>query len=265
MRAMPTPFVAVIDMEDPGIVGSTERRTTSSISHAEKIERLRQRIEGELAGLPCVVIHYMEVLQEDFLNPRMRAIVITGAASPTVQPLTRDLFAVIREARVPILGLCAGHQHIAKAHGIGSSSMRKLRDGEKDPNPNYHPGLFKEWSFLPIRILKRDPLFEGLPDTIVAQEYHVAEVKSLPEGFDLLASTEDCEIQAFRRRDRPVYGTQFHGECYDDAHPDGRRVLQNFFRIAAEAQGNGSASIHGKDPRPERLFTSDVADFRRCP
>jgi len=265
MRAMPTPFVAVIDMEDPGIVGSTERRTTSSISHAEKIERLKQRIEGELAGLPCVVIHYMEVLQEDFLNPRMRAIVITGAASPTVQPLTRDLFAVIREARVPILGLCAGHQHIAKAHGIGSSSMRKLRDGEKDPNPNYHPGLFKEWSFLPIRILKRDPLFEGLPDTIVAQEYHVAEVKSLPEGFDLLASTEDCEIQAFRRRDRPVYGTQFHGECYDDAHPDGRRVLQNFFRIAAEAQGNGSASIHGKDPRPERLFTSDVADFRRCP
>lgn len=241
MREMSGPFVAVIDMESADIVAGGERRTTTTVSHAEKIARLRRRIEGEVAGLPCVILHYTEVRQEDFSHPGMRAILITGAASPTVGPMTRELSAIIRDARLPILGLCAGHQHIAKAHGIGSSSMRKLREGEKDPNPNYHPGLFKEWSFLPIRVLRRDPLFEGLPDTIVAQEYHVAEVKSVPDGFDVLAGTDECEIQALKRRDRPVYGTQFHAENYDDAHPDGRRILQNFFRIAAEAQGDSRA------------------------
>lgn len=242
MREMSGPFVAVIDMESAEVVAGDERRTATTVSHAEKIARLKQRIEGEVAGLPCVILHYTEIRQEDFSHPRMRAIVITGAASPTIGPMTRDLSAIIREARVPILGLCAGHQHIAKAHGIGSASMRKLREGETDPNPKYHPGLFKEWSFLPIRVLRRDPLFEGLPDTIFAQEYHVAEVTSVPDGFDVLASTDECEIQALKRRDRPVYGTQFHAECYDEAHPDGRRVLQNFFRIAAEAQGNGAGS-----------------------
>lgn len=234
------PFVAVIDMEDPEVVASTRKGSGTGLTHAEKIDRLRGRIEGELAGLPCVVVHYIEVRQEDFANPRLRAIVITGAGSPTADPMTRDLFAVIREARVPIMGLCAGHQHIAEAHGVGSVTMRPLREGERDPHPKYHPGLFKEWDFLPVKILKRDPLFDGLDDTLLVQEYHVAEVKSLPEGFDLLAGTEDCEIQAIKMRGKPVYGTQFHSECYDDAHPDGRRVLQNFFRIAAGAAEGGA-------------------------
>lgn len=229
------PFVAVIDMEDPEVVASPQKGSGTGLTHAGKIDRLRSRIEGELAGLPCVVIHYIEVRKENFGNPHLRAIVITGAGSPTADPMTRDLFVLIREARVPIMGLCAGHQHIAEAHGIASATMRKLREGEKDPHPQYHPGLFKEWAFLPIRILKRDPLFDGLPDTLVVQEYHVGEVKAVPEGFDLLASTDECRVQAIKRRDRPVYGTQFHSECYDDDHPDGRLVLQNFFRIAAES------------------------------
>ncbi len=231
------PFVAVVDMEDPEVIASPRKGSGTGLTHAEKIARLKSRIEGELAGLPCVVVHYIEAQEQDFANPHLRAIVITGAGSPTADPMTRDLFAVIRDARVPIMGLCAGHQHIAEAHGVGTANMRPLREGEKDPHPKYHPGMFKEWDFLPVRILKRDPLFDGLPDTIVVQEYHVAEVKSLPEGFDLLASTEDCEIQAIRLRGKPVYGTQFHSECYDEARPDGRRVLQNFFRIAAEARG----------------------------
>ncbi len=232
------PFVAVVDLEDPEVVASRHRGSGTGLSHAEKIARLRGRIEGELAGLPCVVVHYAEAQKEDFSNPCLRAIIITGSGSPTADPMVRDLFAVIREARVPIMGLCAGHQHIAEAYGIGTTIMRKLREGEKDPNPGYYPGMFKEWTFLPVRILKHDPLFEGLAGSLVVQEYHAARVKSLPPGFDLLASTDECEIQAIRQQGKPVYGTQFHSECYDDAHPDGRRVLQNFFRIAAEAQGN---------------------------
>jgi GMP synthase (glutamine-hydrolysing) len=230
------PFVVLVNMEGPDVVASTQRGSGTGLTHAEKMERFRKRIEGELTGLPCVVVHYIEVREEDFASLHLRAIVLSGAGSPSVDAMTRDLYAVIRKARVPIMGICAGHQHVAKAHGAESVPMRPLRKGEKDPNPAYHPGMFKEWGFLPVKILKRDPLFEGLPDTIVVQQYHMGNVKSLPEGFELLASTEECQVQAFKRLGRAVYGTQFHSECYDDEHLDGRRVLQNFFRIAAKSQ-----------------------------
>ncbi len=256
------PYVALVNMESPESVASPTRGSGTGMTHAEKIAQFRGRIEGELAGLPCVVVHYAEVQEPHFSSPHLRAIVLTGAASPSVEPMLRDLFAVIRTARVPILGICAGHQHIARAHGVGSASMRPLREGEEDPHPAYHPGLFKEWGFLPVAIGRRDPLFDGLPDSIAVQEYHVAEVRSLPDGFDVLAGTRDCEIQAFRRRDRPVYGIQFHAECYDDAHPDGRRVLQNFFRMAAgdwpRLRGPSGTGHYSGPPLPTSWGPTDV-------
>ncbi|MCX7887951.1 MAG: hypothetical protein N3B01_11955, partial [Verrucomicrobiae bacterium] len=51
---------------------------------------------------------------------------------------------------------------IAQAFGGTIGYMRKLRPGEKDPRPSYHPGQFKEWGFYPVRIIKPDPLFDGL-------------------------------------------------------------------------------------------------------
>lgn len=227
------PYVAVVDMEAPEVVASERKGSGTGLTHAEKIARLRRRIEGELAGLPCVVVHYAEVEQAHLASPHLRALVISGSGSPTADPMVRDLFAVIREARVPIMGLCAGHQHIAEAHGAEVGSMRALRPGEKDPHPPYFPGMFKEWGFLPVELKAGDPLFDGLTGPLMVQEYHMAEVKAVPEGFDLLASTADCQVQAIRMRGKPVYGTQFHSECYDEDHPDGRRILQNFFRMAA--------------------------------
>jgi GMP synthase-like glutamine amidotransferase len=106
--------------------------------------------------------------------------------------------------------------------------MRKLKPGEKDPNPKYYPGYYKEWDFGTVRIVKRDPIFDGLPDEIVVPQRHYAECKQLPAEFDLVASSAECKVQVIKRRDRLVYGTQFHPEIYDDAHPHGKVMLQNF-------------------------------------
>lgn len=83
-----------------------------------------------------------------------------------------------------------------------------------------------------ITLVRPDPLFDGLLDPVYMEEDHYWAVKELPPVLELLATTETCPIQAFRHRERPVYGTQFHPERYDREHPQGRRVLQNFFRIA---------------------------------
>ena len=78
--------------------------------------------------------------------------------------------------------------------------MRRLKPGEEDVHPAYHPGYFKEWCFMPMKIVKPDPLFDGLRDTAVVREFHAFEVKELPH--------------------------------FDDKHPDGEKIVANFFTIA---------------------------------
>ena len=80
--------------------------------------------------------------------------------------------------------------------------------------------------------MQRDPLFEGLPGEIVVREAHAFHVVQVPAEFELLASTPECKVQAFKHRQRLVYGTQFHPEVNDDDHPHGRVIIGNFFRLA---------------------------------
>ena len=74
----------------------------------------------------------------------------------------------------------------------------------------------------------------GVPlDRLVALNEALSQV---PAGFTLFASTDTCPVQMIGRTDRPVYATQFHPEQWDDEHPDGRRFLENFFRVTLKGQ-----------------------------
>jgi GMP synthase (glutamine-hydrolysing) len=53
-------------------------------------------------------------------------------------------------------------------------------------------------------------------------------VKELPEGFHLTAANETCAIQAMEHHARPLFGVQFHPELFDEEHPEGRKILENF-------------------------------------
>ncbi len=166
-----------------------------------------------------------------------------GSGTPWEQFVRNDWtreFEIIREARVPVLGICGGHQVIGMAYWhprreLGCSPIRRLKPGEKDENVGTHlEGYFVEKGLLPVRIVKRNPLFNGLGKVIYVDEHHYCEVKELPPGFDLLASTEECRIQAMKHRMRPLYGVQFHPQIFDEEHPDGKRILENFFEIAQQ-------------------------------
>ncbi|MCH5378095.1 MAG: gamma-glutamyl-gamma-aminobutyrate hydrolase family protein, partial [Planctomycetes bacterium] len=116
-----------------------------------------------------------------------------------------------------------------------------------DYSVGYNPGQFKEWGFTPVQIVRRDPLFEGLPEEVVVREAHAYHVVQVPDGFELLASTAECKVQAFKHRQRLVYGTQFHPEVNDDDHPHGRAILENFFRLAGLG-GEPDAGRQGRQP-----------------
>lgn len=137
------------------------------------------------------------------------------------------------------MAICGSHQLIGCMYNLDLHSvsklrdepMRKLRPGEPDL-ADYHPGYFKEYGFYPVDIIRDDPIFEGLPNPFIVREAHYCEVKALPNDFELLASTDECHVQAMKHKSRMIYGTQFHPEAYTETYQHGKVVLENFFRMA---------------------------------
>ena len=120
----------------------------------------------------------------------------------------------ILNSSVPILGVCFGHQMMA--HAFGSEV---IEDGQH---------VLK---FVKTKILATDGLFEGLPKTLTLMESRYEIVKSLPKGFELLATSETSSVAAMKHRRRPLYGVQSHPERYSKDYPHGNVVVGNFVRL----------------------------------
>ena len=216
-------------------IGDTYR--TSSGHHD-----LKCRME-DMTGCPVLVQHYSRVTPELVERLPLRAILIGGTSVPWSEINLPDMHGVsdvITTTRVPMLGLCGGHQLIGVCFNndlrslerLDDARMRALAPGEPDLNPDYHPGLYVEAGMWPVEIVADDPIFAGLGRTIMVRQSHASEVKQLPPGFIHLARNDNCEIQAMRHAGRILYGTQFHPEVWTDYYPDGKRLMENFFRLA---------------------------------
>jgi GMP synthase-like glutamine amidotransferase len=213
------------------IVTETREKYDGMDSHGVKhdLEKLSEDM--------CLVMHYSQVSREFIDEVRPWAALHSGGTTPhpDYDVLDHEGYRwLITESGVPQLGLCGGHQLIAEMFGSTVDSMRELREDEADLNPAYHPGLFKESGVWPVEIVAEDPLFEGLTSPIRVRESHRSEIKDLPEGFRLLASTPDCEVQAMVHEEMPLYGTQFHPEMRVEGYPDGHTLVANFFDIARD-------------------------------
>jgi GMP synthase (glutamine-hydrolysing) len=134
------------------------------------------------------------------------------------------VFDVIKKASQPILGVCGGHQQIALCYGAPIDLMERLEPGEG------YEGARRERGYAPVKITGNG-IFSGLPGEITVWHSHFDEVKSLPKGFRCTASNDSCAIQAMEHTQRPLFGVQFHPELFDEGHPDGRRVLENFLDL----------------------------------
>ena len=243
-------MICYVDIEHEKALQNAEKRAV----HQAHCTDVRLRLE-EISGDVCLVQHSKYVTQQWLLESEIRALIISGNATDWAEYDEADLLKmhrIIRNAELPILGICGGCQLIAMAHGAPLGPIRRLEEGEEDPCGDYAPGYFKEWGFVPVHILKPDPLFDGLEETPRFLAAHYWEIKETPPGFELLASSNSCRIQAIKQTGKQVYGTQFHPEAYtegqtnrpswlsDLVYPagyveeelDGRRLLVNFFRLS---------------------------------
>ena len=98
-----------------------------------------------------------------------------------------------------------------------------------EPGDGYE-GARRERGYYPVKTVGNG-LFKGLSREITVWHSHFDEVKELPTGFRCTASNESCPIQAMEHTGRPLFGVQFHPELFDETHPDGRKVLENFLKI----------------------------------
>lgn len=126
--------------------------------------------------------------------------------------------AAVKElgTRIPILGVCLGHQAICAAFGATVGYAKTLMHGKASD----------------VRRAAPCPLFDGLPETFPVARYHslAAVASTLPDSLAVTALADDGEIMAVAHKEKPIYGLQFHPESI--LTPQGPRILRNFLTLA---------------------------------
>jgi len=216
--------------------------------HAERFE--------ETSGLRCLIVPFDMAGKELMSVLKPTAVVLSGFSRSfqDYPPGALDLVVdwLLHAPPIPTLAICGSHQLIGYVFNgelqpggqVSDRPMRVRRRGGPIVNPDYHPEYFMERGFYELQIAADDPLFSLCGRPPVVMESHYCEVKTLPPGFRLLASTPECRIQAMRHEKRPLIGVQFHPEEYTDRFPDGKHILQAFFREAVEYTSPSKRGVH---------------------
>jgi anthranilate synthase component II len=138
---------------------------------------------------------------------RLRPSALVVSPGPGRPP--ERVVALVRETRVPILGVCLGHQAIVEAFGGEIGAARELVHGKACTVRHDGRGLFA-----------------GLPGELEVGRYHSLAATSIPDVLEVSATSDDGEVMAVRHRELPVDGVQFHPESV--LTPLGREIARNF-------------------------------------
>ncbi len=170
---------------------------------------------GDL-GAACVVRRNDALSSEEALAMNPEAIVLSpGPCTPNEAGICVDLVGAAAAAKVPLLGVCLGHQAIGQA--FGAQVVRALAPVHGKTSPIHHENC---------------DVFAGLPNPFTATRYHslIVQRSSLPDVLVPTAFTEDGIIMGLRHSSLPIYGVQFHPESIATSH--GHEILKNFLDIA---------------------------------
>lgn len=172
---------------------------------------------GEI-GVEPVVKRNDEVTLKEVEAMAPQAVVISpGPCTPAEAGISVELVRTFGP-RIPILGVCLGHQAIGAAYGGSVVRARRLMHGKTSPVAHRGEGVFRD-----------------IPSPFTVTRYHslVIEPSDLPAELEVVAWTDEegfqDEIQAVRHRTYPVWGVQFHPESIASEH--GHALLRNFLSL----------------------------------
>ncbi|MHB0857044.1 MAG: bifunctional anthranilate synthase component II/anthranilate phosphoribosyltransferase [Anaerolineae bacterium] len=183
---------------------------------------------GELGGDPWVFRNDRVTIGELLSMQPSHIVISPGPGTPERDAGISNQVIARFHGKVPILGVCLGHQCIGHHFGARVARAPRLMHGKVSHIT--HLG---------------DRLFDGIPTRFEATRYHSLIVEGpLPDPLQALAHTSEGEIMALRHRNAPTYGVQFHPESI--LSPDGKRLLRNFMALkpggaAQAAEGERAA------------------------
>lgn len=172
---------------------------------------------GSLTRDPITVVKNDRVDVESLMKINPESIILSpGPGRPEDagnMPQILDAFL----GRVPILGVCLGHQAIAEAYGATVPHAPILMHGKPSD----------------VELMRRDPLFLGCPEHFQAARYHslIVDRTTIPADLLVTAQTHDGEIMAISDPQRMVYGVQFHPESIMTDPDVGKQIIRNFLKV----------------------------------
>lgn len=173
---------------------------------------------GELGA--NVVVHRNDALNvQEAMGLRPEAILLSpGPCDPSQAGICLALTAAAAEAKIPLLGVCLGHQAIGEAFGGKVVRCHEIVHGKMGHMNHTGKGLFAD-----------------LPSPFAATRYHslVVERESLPDCLEITAELDDGTIMGLQHKTLPIYGVQFHPESIASEH--GHKLLQNFLDLTKVA------------------------------
>jgi len=168
---------------------------------------------GEL-GVELVVRRNDQITLEEAEQMRPERLCISpGPGTPDDAGISNDLIRHFGP-RIPVLGVCLGHQCIGQVYGGQVVRADRLMHGKT--SPILHEG---------------DGVFAGLPIPFEATRYHslIVRRETLPAELEIVAETSEREIMGLRHRKHPVHGVQFHPESIMTG--EGKKLLANFLSL----------------------------------
>jgi len=151
---------------------------------------------------------------KDIIKDGIDGIVLSGGAPRVgVESNLGNCAEILNKADFPVLGICAGHQFMARHFG-GCAEPSKI----------------PEFGKIELTLLvEKNELFEGVPKKSIVWESHNDEVSQLPKDFEALAKSDNCQIQAMKHKSKSIYGVQFHPEVEHTEY--GELIFKNFVKI----------------------------------
>ena len=146
------------------------------------------------------------------MNPDL-IVLSPGPGRPSEAGICVELIQKL-QGKVPIFGVCLGHQAICEAYGATISYAKQLMHGKSSK----------------IMVDQDSVIFEGLPKEMTVARYHSLAVleNTLPESLKVIATTEEMEIMAVEHKEHLVIGVQFHPESI--LTKDGSRMVENIMK-----------------------------------
>ena len=128
-----------------------------------------------------------------------------------------------KDLNLPILGICLGHQIIAKTFGGKISTA---------PSESY--------AQINIDIIDKNEIFKDLPEKIDVWASHKDEVTKISDKFKILATSKICKFEAIKHKTKPLFGIQFHPEVHHT--PKGEKIFENFYEFCKKQSNNEQIS-----------------------